>query len=51
MRCHIALGGPAEPLLTVVERMPAELVSTLAGAGRSDLTHPPEAEPATAGRQ
>ena len=49
VRCHITLSGQAEPLLAVVERMRAELVATLAAAGRSDLTRPPEAEPATAG--
>jgi hypothetical protein len=48
-RCHIAPSGSAEPLLAVVECMRAELVATLAAAGRSDFTRPPEAEPATAG--
>ena len=48
-RCHIALSGPAEPLLAVVECLRAELVATLAAAGRSDLIRLPEAEPATAG--
>ena len=43
VRCDITLSGQAEPLLAVVERMRAELVATLAAAGRSDLTRPPEA--------
>ena len=48
LRCHIAISGPAEPVLAVVERMRAELVAALAAAGRSDLTSPAEeAEPAT----
>ena len=47
-RCRIALSGPAESLVAVVERLRAELVATLAAAGRSDLTRPEEAEPATA---
>jgi hypothetical protein len=47
LRCHIALSGPAEPLLAVVERLRAELHATLHAAGRHDLTSPPEAEPAT----
>ena len=46
-RCHIALSGPAEPLVAVVERLRAELVATLAAAGHHDLTSPAEAEPAT----
>ena len=46
-RCHIALSGSAEPLLAVVECMRAELVATLAAAGRHDLTSPAETEPAT----
>ena len=47
-RCHIALSGPAESLVAVVERLRAELAATLAAAGRHDLTSPAEAEPATA---
>jgi hypothetical protein len=39
-RCHIAISGPVEPLLAVVERLRAELVATLAAAGRHDLTRP-----------
>jgi hypothetical protein len=46
-RCRIALSGPAEPLLAVVERMRAELHATLTAAGRHDLTSPAEAEHAT----
>ena len=46
-RCRIALSGPAEPLVAVVERMRAELVATLAAAGRSDLTSPAPTEPIT----
>jgi hypothetical protein len=46
-RCHIALSGPAEPLVAVVERLRAELAATLAATGRHDLTSPAEAEPAT----
>jgi hypothetical protein len=46
LRCHIAISGPAEPVLAVVERMRAELVATLQAAGRSDLTSP-AAEAAT----
>jgi hypothetical protein len=51
VRCHIALSGQAEPPLAVVERMRAELAATVAAAGRSDLTCPSEAEPASAGCQ
>jgi hypothetical protein len=47
LRCHIALSGPAEPLLAVVERMRAQLVATLSAAGRADRIRPEEAEPAT----
>jgi hypothetical protein len=47
LRCHIAISGPAEPLVAVVERMRAELVATLAAAGRADLTHPAPTKPAT----
>jgi hypothetical protein len=47
LRCHIAISGPAEPVLAVVERMRAELVATLQAAGRSDLTSPAAAEAAT----
>ena len=46
-RCHIALSGPAESLLAVVERLRAELAATLAAAGRRGVTRPEEAEPAT----
>jgi hypothetical protein len=46
-RCRIALSGPAEPLVAVVERMRAELGATLAAAGRSDLTSPAPTEPIT----
>ena len=46
-RCHIALSGPAESLVAVVERLRAELAVALAAAGRHDLTRPEEAEPAT----
>jgi len=47
LRCHIAISGPAEPLLAVVDRLRAELVATLTAAGRHDLTSPAAAEPAT----
>ena len=47
LRCHIAISGPAEPLLAVVERIRAELVAILTAAGRRDLTSPADAEPAT----
>ena len=45
--CRIALSGPAEPLVAVVERLRAELAATLAAAGRSDLTSPAPTEPIT----
>ena len=48
-RCRIALSGPAEPLVAVVERLRAELAVTLAAAGRHDLTSPAEAELASTG--
>jgi hypothetical protein len=35
--CHITLSGPPEPLVAVVERLGAELATTLAAAGRHDL--------------
>jgi hypothetical protein len=47
LRCHIAISGPAAPLLAVVERMRAELHATLTAAGRHVLTSPADAEPAT----
>jgi hypothetical protein len=47
LRCHISISGPAEPVLHVVERMRAELHTTLRAAGRHDLTGPTPAEPAT----
>ena len=47
LRCHICISGEAEPVLAVVERMRAELHTTLRAAGRHDLTDPAEAEPAT----
>jgi predicted house-cleaning noncanonical NTP pyrophosphatase (MazG superfamily) len=37
LRCRISLSGPPELLLAVVERLRAELVGALTGAGRSDL--------------
>ena len=46
-RCRIALSGPAESLVAVVERLRAELAATLAAAGRSDLTSPAPTEPIT----
>jgi hypothetical protein len=46
-RCRIALSGPAESLVAVVERLRAELAVTLAAAGRHVLTRPEEAEPPT----
>ena len=46
-RCRIALSGPAESLVAVVERLRAELAATLAAAGRSDLPAPALTTPAT----
>jgi hypothetical protein len=46
LRCHIALSGPAELLVAVVERMRAELVATLAAGGRRDLPVPALTGPA-----
>jgi hypothetical protein len=43
LRCRITLSGPPELLVEVIERLRAELASTLAAAGRDDPTHPAEA--------
>ena len=40
LRCCISLSGPPELLVAVVERLRAELLTALAGAGRSDLPAP-----------
>jgi hypothetical protein len=45
-RCRISLSGPPELLLAVVERLRAELVAALAGAGRADLPAPTLTGPA-----
>jgi hypothetical protein len=47
LRCHIALSGPAELLVAVVDRLRAELAATLHAAGRADRTGPAPATPAT----
>jgi hypothetical protein len=49
LRCHIAISGPAAPLLAVVDRMRAELHATLTAAGCRDLPAPALTTPATGG--